>query len=109
MKKILATLALTCLLGAFPASAALSNITTVTSVKVLGSKWGNAANRGGFVFSMQSHPSGVSYFIVRPTDVALESLLALVLEARASAKTIQVEYDLVNGVEGDVKAIELMP
>lgn len=105
MKYMLSSLAIASIFCVSSASAALSSTSTVNSVKVMGSKWGNS-NRGGFMFTLTSNPTGVSYFIVRPMDVGLELFLAQLLEAKALGKQVQVEYDLVNSVEGDVKAID---
>jgi hypothetical protein len=57
----------------------------------MGSNTGNE-NKGAIVFHQTQTPSGIGYFIIKPTDVGLEMMLSTLLTARAKGITITVSY-----------------
>lgn len=89
------------------ASNPTSGFSTVSSVKVYGSKWGNS-NRGGLIFYLTTMPTTnkVNYFIVRPTDVSVDLFMSQLMEAKARGKQVNVEYTIENTIEGGVVSIE---
>lgn len=81
----------------------------VTRVNVMGSRWLNE-NRGGFTFSINSMPSDIDYFIVRPLDLGLELFFTQLLTAQSHDRNVSIDYVRTNPTgggkyEGDVIAI----
>lgn len=89
-----------------------ANVGAPTRVNIMGSNWGNT-NKGGFYFYTASQPSGVDYFIIRPTDVGLEMFLSQILTAKARNWPLVISYTLAScgmtKCEADVSKIEVGP
>ena len=87
-------------------AANLSAWSTVKQIKTFSGRWANP-NRGGFIVTLNTPTAGISYFIVRPTDVALELLMSQLLTARSKGYSVQIEYDITNTNEGDIVSLTM--
>jgi hypothetical protein len=91
MKKSLTVLfIIACLFNGHNAYAG-SLTSKIKEIRFYGGEWGNAWS-GSILYRLDTMPAGVTYFYVKPTDIAFQTYTSVLLSAKHANKAITVHY-----------------
>jgi len=63
----------------------------VSTINLYGGEWSNGW-AGGMLYKLDTMPSGVSYFTVKPDDIAFKHFLSMLLAAKHTSSIITITY-----------------